>query len=719
MEEREAPSYCRLCEAGCGVWVQRDGEGVATAVRPAREHPVTRGFFCTKGDALVELLRDPERVTSPLRRTAGSAPGAFERVSWEQALDEIASKIAAIARESGPDSVAFYQGNPLAFSWAGAVATTALARVIGTGRFYTAGSIDCAERFVLADGCYGHPLLVTIPDLAHSRYVLLLGANPAISTWAQLTSIPRWREEVAQMRKAGGKFVVVDPRRTETADAADEHVSILPGADADLLLAMASVILRRGLENRAFLERHTSGLDSVRPRILEVTPESTEITTGIGAAQIERLAVEFATATSGCAVGHSGLTMSARGSLAEWAVILLNALCGRIDAPGGLIFNPGVLDLVRLGDLLLDRAAPLPEGVHAPMRRILDDVPAVGLTEALETGRARALLIAAGNPAVTFPNASRMRRALERADLLVSIDPQLNETSRLAHYVLPPLSMLEREDCVLLNSSFLSVPYCQWTAAVSRPPAGVRSEWWISRELARRLPRLPSREPNGPWSRRAKLRMNAMLCRGLLALGERRVLRMALAAKGQVTLGKVASAPHGVLLRPNRAGELLRRLRTPDRKVNLAPPGILDLFAREEAHATTPEFPLQLISRRRRGGMNSWLNGLPSARRVDPTLQVEIHPTDARRAGIGEGERVAVVSATGRFEGVATLSHRVRPGVVSAPHSLRERGASSFNDAVPDRPTDPWTGMPAYQGTPIRIEPARREMGTSQTASAP
>jgi formate dehydrogenase len=705
MGGREALSYCRLCEAGCGVRVELDPRGAPIAIAPDPEHVVTKGFLCTKGEALAELVTDPRRLTAPLRRAPGSPAGAFAPVDWETATSEIAGAITKIARESGPDAVAFYQGNPVAFSWAGALATSALARLVGSSRFYTASSIDCAERFAIADLCHGHPLLVTIPDLHRARFALLLGSNPAVSTWAQLTSIPRWIDAVAAMRAAGGKLVVVDPRRTETTAFADEHLAIRPGTDADLLLGMVNAILGEGLEDRRFLESHTSGLAAARAAIAPYTLARAAERTGIAADRLLSLARGFARAPAGFAAGHSGLTMHPRGSLAEWGVVLLNAVCGRIDARGGLLFNPGLLDLARFADVLLDRSAPIPADARPGTRRILDDLPCAGLAEAIERGAVRALVVVAGNPAVTFPNAARVRRALAKLECLVMIDPYVNETGRFANYVLPPPTLLEREDCVLLNSGFLATPYAQVTAAVCAPPAGVREEWWIAREIARKLGSIPRRRALRDAPARA-------LLRATLALGPRRALALLLRLFGGVSLAELRRHPHGMLLPPLEPGALLARLRTPDRKIRLAPPEILDLLRRDAAPGppSDPNYPLTLLSRRRRGGMNSWLNRLPSSRRVDPTPRVEIHPDDAAKVGIREADSVVVASTRGRFFGVAALSDRCPAGVVSAPHSVVFGAADSddlvtFNDVIDDADVEPLTGMPRFNGTAVRVDP--------------
>lgn len=707
---REALSWCRLCEAGCGVRVEVDDRGIATSVSPDREHVVTRGFFCIKGHALVELLEDPRRIVQSMVRLPGAAPGAFVPLDYNAAIDQIAGKIINIARESGPDSIAFYHGNPAAFSWAAAVSNASLARIIGSGRFYTAGTIDCAERFALAEHCYGHPLLVTIPDIQHAKFILLLGANPAVSTWAQLTSAPRWREDVASMRRAGGAFVVVDPRRTETAALADRYIPIRPSTDADLLLAMVRIITDRKLEHRAFLQKHTRGFEAALATLAPYTLERASLRTGIPAGDIVRLAVEFATAPSGFAVGHSGLTMQSRGSLAEWAVILLNAACGRIDAPGGLLFNPGLLNLTKLGDRLLDRGAPLPAGEPPGTRRILDDLPCAGLAPAIESGRVRALISLAGNPAVTFPNAPRIARAMQKLELYAAIDPYINESTQYAHYLLPPTSMLEREDCVLLNSSFLTIPYTQWTPPVSTPPPGVRTEWWISHEIARRIPALPFREPGASLFRKLHFLRQRWMSRWILRLGPRRALQLMLLLYGEVGLATIRKHPHGLLLKRVAPGELLKRLRTPSGVIELFPQALHGLARHDEDHMSRLESSdgrFYLISTRRKGGMNTWLNHLASARRVDSSPTVSIHPADAATLNITDGRTVMITNETGSFEALASLSDNMARGVVAATHGFPvESLRGHFNHVTSDRDLDPLTGMPAFNGTRVSVRAA-------------
>ncbi|MFN0205517.1 MAG: molybdopterin-dependent oxidoreductase [Planctomycetota bacterium] len=700
-------TYCRLCEAGCGAIVTLDALGKPLSVEPDRDHVVTKGFFCTKGSALVELVNDPARLVEPMERSSKSKPGLFIKSDWNRALDEIATKITNIAREHGPDAIAFYQGNPVAFSWSAAVSTAALARVIGTGRFYTAGTIDCAQRFVLSDLCYGHPLLVTIPDLDNTQFALLLGGNPAVSTWAHLTSIPRWRESVAALKKRGGKFVVIDPRRTETADAADLYLTIRPGSDADLLLAMVNVILSEGLSNERFLSEKTYQIEEARRAIREYTVPRAAARTGIAETVISNLARDFARAESSFAAGHSGLTMQSRGSLAEWAVILLNSVCGRVDARGGLLFNPGILDLTKLGDHLLDRKAPLPGGVHPPARRILDDIPCTGLPDAIEQGRVRTLVVVAGNPVISFPNGRRFEQLFKKLDLFVALDPYMNETTRHAHYILPPPSMIERSDCVILNSSFLTKPYVQYTDAVCAAPSEVRSEWWFAREIAKRLPALPLREPNATFLRKLHLLRHRYTSRFTLALGERNVLKLMLRVFGKISLRKLQQNPHGLALGQLSPGELIKRLRTPNRKIQLFPPEIEICLS---ADATDPTlqidgaFPLSLITRRRRGGMNSWLNRLHSSQAVDSHAVIEISAGDAEIYQIKSGESVAIESRSGSFVATANISDRVPRGIVTAPHSfVSELDHSHFNDAVGGERTDPLTGMPAFNGTKVRI----------------
>ncbi|MBI3817109.1 MAG: molybdopterin-dependent oxidoreductase [Planctomycetes bacterium] len=705
--DAHAVSYCRLCEAGCGVRVTFDEKGAPAAVEPDPEHIVTKGFFCTKGKALAELVNDPRRVRAPLFRAVGSPIGKFNETTWKHVFEGIAGDVRRIVNESGPDAVAFYHGNPTAFSWATSVACAALARRIGTSRSFTAGSIDCAERFVLADICYGHPLHVTIPDLQNSHFALLLGGNPAVSTWAQLTSIPRWREEIVALRARGGRFVVVDPRRTETADAADLHISIAPGTDADLLLGMINIIFREGLENKEFLARRAAGLDEARRAIVSYTSQRASDRCGVAEEVIKNLARDFARAPSGFAAGHSGLTMQSRGSLAEWAVILLNTACGRIDTKGGLLFNPGVVDLARLSTSMLDRRAPMPAGTPPGTRRILDDLPCAGLAPAIESGNVRALFIIAGNPLVTFPNPERLARALSKVELIVSIDPYINETSSRSHFILPPPSMLEREDCVLLNSMFLTRPYAQWTPALCPPPHRVRSEWEIAQGISSRLGGLPFSKDKISISRKLFLLKNRWIARALLAFGEKRTLETMLFLFGKVKLSKMKRLRHGVAMKSLKPGQLTKRLRTPGRRIRLFNDEIARLFeveARRGLDLPNARFPLILISRRRRGGMNSWMNHLPSSIAIDTAPEIEISAADAERYNLTNASRARIESAQGSFVGIINISPRARAGVISATHSFRLGNESShFNHAVSDTELDVLTGMPGFNRTFVSI----------------
>src|SRR5437763_970402 len=293
-------TFCRICEAHCGMVATVEDDRV-TQLRPDPDHPLSSGYACPKGIAMTDVQNDPDRVLRPLRRTA---TGEFEPVSWQHALADIGNRLRAVRDAHGPSSIGWYMGNPGAFSYSHTLWVKGFLDALGSPHYYSAGSQDVNNRFAASALLYGSPLVVPIPDLPRTSFLLMVGANPLVSHGSVL-SAPRVREGLLAIEDRGGRVVVVDPRRTETARQF-EHQPIRPDGDAGLLLSLLQVIFEDGLADRGYLALHTEGAEQLERLVAEHTPEQTAERSGIEPDRVRALAHDFATSQSAAAYRRTG-----------------------------------------------------------------------------------------------------------------------------------------------------------------------------------------------------------------------------------------------------------------------------------------------------------------------------------------------------------------------------------------------------------------------------
>ncbi len=720
MSSEEHVTYCRICEPLCGlVATVRDGELVK--LRPDGEHPLSKGFACPKGIAMTGVQNDPDRVTHPLRRRDD---GSFEQVSWERALDDIGARLKAILDRSAPDSVGWYFGNPSAFSYSHTLWVKGFMDALGSRNAFSAGSQDVNNRFAASQMLYGSPVVVPIPDLARTDFLLIVGANPLVSHGSVLTA-PRIKESLHAIVERGGRVVVVDPRRSETARAF-EHVPIRPDADAWLLLSMLEVIFTEGLQDDRALGEQTAGVAALRRLVAGHTPEETESRTGVPAADVRALARELAAARSAAVYGRTGSCLGRRGTLVSFLLDALNIVTGNLDAPGGAIFGTGPIQLEdllhRLGadtyDTFRSRIGNLPE--------ILGTLPASIMAEEITTpgrGQIRALFVSSGNPVLSVPNGRQLEAALGELDLMVAIDLYITETSRHADYILPATTFLEREDFPAAFLTFSLTPYVQWTEAVLEPRGEARQEWEIIDEISRRIGITPA----SIWLLRALGRLGIKLSpRQLIDLGLRLGPKGDLFGlrRGGLSIAKLRRNPHGIRLGEHHpTGVLRKKLFHRDKRVHLDAPQIaaeVRALIREAASADDPSFPLRLIGMRELRSHNSWMHNVPKLMAGDRVHAARVHPDDALKYGIEDGELCRVVSSAGEIELPAKLTDEMMPGAIAIPHGWGHRsgggwrtadaaGGANVNVLASSAAADleRLVGMAVLNGIPVRLEPAR------------
>lgn len=722
----DAVTFCRICEPTCGM-IATVIDGKLTALRPDAQHPITKGFSCPKGLEFLHVQNDADRVVHPLRRRKD---GTFEQIPWETALHEIGERLRAVRNIHGGESIGMYVGNPSAFSHSHAIWATGFLKAIGSRHLYTPNTQDTSSRFVASALLYGNPVVLPVPDIERSDFVLLLGTNPLVSR-GSLMSAGNLREKLSGVMSRGGRVVVVDPRRTETARAF-EHVAVRPDSDAWLLLATLNVIFAEGLEDRAAIAKHSKGIHQIRVAARDYTPEAVLDRTGVPAVAVRALARAIASAPSAAIHGRTGACLGRHATLVNVLLDTLALVTGNLDRPGGLVFGCGPVDFAslsaRLGLATYDshrsRIGNLPE--------VLYQLPAPIMAGEITTpgrGQLRALIVSAGNPVLTVPGADEFDRALGGLDLQVGIDLYLNETHRHADYVLPAATFYERSDMVLPALGLHLTPFAQWTEAVLPARGQARPDWQIIDALARELgvrplagfggPLLPRRfstlasrvlSPVTGWAT-PELIVDLLLRTG--PHGDWFGIR-----RGGLSLAALRAEPRGRVLAPFiETGALKARVR--GGRVNLGDRRIGEALARLAAEPPPdPEYPMMLIGKRDVRSQNSWMHNTPKHRDTSRWQRGLVNPKDAATVDIADGDPVRIISATGAGVVPIHISDEVAPGTVAVPHgwghhdagwkTANAAGGMNVNTITSARPTDlePLSGMAHLNGVPVRLERA-------------
>jgi anaerobic selenocysteine-containing dehydrogenase len=739
---------CPFCEATCGLEVTLDGDAV-TRIRGDDEDVLSHGFLCPKATGLRALPEDPDRLRTPLVRDAG---GTLRPASWEEALAAVDEGLSCVLADGNRDAVAVYLGNPNAHNLDAMVYARVLLKALGTRNVYSASTVDQMPKQVSAGLMFGAMLSVPVPDVDRTSHLLILGANPLASNGSLLTA-PDMRGRLRGIIERGGKVVVIDPRRSRTAEEASEHHFIRPGTDALLLFAMVHTLLSEGLADPGPLAEQCAGLDALPGLADPFTAEAVAPICGIEAEQIRVMARELAAADRAAVYGRIGTCTQEFGTLASWLVDVLNVLTGNLDRPGGAMFTRAAAGARTAldGD---GRGRGVQIGRWASRVRGLGEaygeLPVSCLSEEIDTpgeGQVRALVTLAGNPALSTPNSGRLQRALGSLDFMVSLDIYVNETTRHANVVLPAPSPLQRAhyDLALYQLAVRNV--ANYSPPVVELEAGMQAEWitllrlagiaagqgpdadvealdgMVAFELARR----ETATPESPVAGRDPAELVA-------AVGDRvgpeRALDIMLrcgpygdgfgADRDGLTLERLEDAPHGVdhgPLEPRLPGVL----RTPSGKVELAPEPIVGDVARlRAALARGPaNGEVVLVGRRQLRSNNSWMHNLEPLVKGKPRCTMHVHPVDAERFGLEEGSRAIVTSAAGSVEVPVEITDAVMRGVVSIPHGwghdldgvemsvASEHAGSNSNLLADETRVDPLSGNAILNGIPVELAPVR------------
>ncbi|MEV6072876.1 molybdopterin-dependent oxidoreductase [Nocardia sp. NPDC052001] len=722
MSEREIPTYCRICEPLCGL-IATVEDGRLVRLRADKSHPLSKGNACPKGIAFSEIQNDPDRVLYPLRRTGNG----FERVTWDEALDDIGARLRGIIGAHGRESLGWYFGNPSSFSYSHMLWLVGFQLAAGLRHVYSAGSQDINNRFVASELLYGSLTSVPVPDLDRTDFLLMLGANPVVSHGSAM-SVPRIREKLAAITKRGGRVLVVDPRRTETAQLF-EHVGVRPDGDAWLLASLLQVIFAEGLEDADAIRRQSAGAHELRAAVARFTPEATATVTGLEPDAVRALARDLARAESAAVYGRTGTCLGRHATLVAFLIDVLALVTGNLDKPGGSVFGRELVAVSKLNARLglikygknRSRIGDFPD--------VLGTFPAAIMAKEITTpgpGRLRALFTSAGNPVSSVPNGRELATAMTQLDLHVSIDLYVNETNRTADYILPATTFLERDDIPLPFTALAPTPYTQYTERVLEPYGEAREEWQIIDAIATRIGVQPfvigpkaaggllSRLRGLPGGRAARPtpRLLVDLAVRTGPYGDLFGLR-----RGGLSLKMLRRHPHGLVLADSITTGVLREVvQHKDNRVHLAPAEILAELRDLTAAPADPSYPLRVIGMRELKSHNSWMHNSELLMRGDRTQAARINPKDAAVVGISDGSRCRVTSAHGSIEVTAHLTEDMTEGAVAIPHGWGHNGgwrrANAAGGANPNElmSTDPGdverlAGMSHLNGVQIRLDP--------------
>jgi anaerobic selenocysteine-containing dehydrogenase len=661
---------CHLCEAICGLEIAVDGPKIVS-IRGDADDPFSRGHLCPKGVALIDLHHDPNRLRRPLRRDGDT----WTEISWDEAFELAADRLAAIQLQHGNDAVAFYAGNPTVHNAGTMFNVSQLARLLKTRNAFSASSVDQLPQQLASFLMYGHQFLIPIPDIDRTDYFLIIGANPVASNGSLMTA-PDVKRRLDAIRARGGKVVVLDPRRTETAAIASEHHFIRPATDAALLMAMLNVMKEEHLFRIAQPER-LEGLDAALDAIATMTPESAAERTGIEAETIRRIAREFASAPSAVCYGRVGANLQAFGTLNAWLIQLVNVLTGNLDRIGGAMLTDPLIPLTgpatRRGHYARwrSRVSGLPESAG--------ELPVAAMAEEILTpgdGQVRGLITIAGNPVLSTPNGRRLDEALDSLEFMLAIDIYRNETTRHANVILPPASSLNHDHYDRVFNAFAIRNVARFNAALWPREEDERYDWEIFGELGTRLA--------------------AKLGREYKPLPSTEHVLASLLAKSPISLDALKAAPHGVDLGPLQPS-LYQRLETEDQKIHCAPEPLLSDVSRFLGTHANGSFTL--IGRRHLRSNNSWMHDIHRLMKGKRRDQLMVHPDDLVSLGIADGQDVEVRGAGGSVRIPVQSSADMMRGVVSLPHGF---GHASYNDLTASE-VDAVSGNAALNGVTVTI----------------
>ncbi len=708
---------CSLCEAMCGIEISLQNGKLR--IEGDAEDVFSHGYICPKAIALQDLQYDQDRLKQPVRRTSKG----WQKIGWDEAFDEVADNLKRIQAQHGRHSVAFYFGNPTVHNYGSMLFGPGFIRSLHTRNRFSATSVDQLAHHFAGYFMFGHQLLLPIPDLDRTDFLLIMGGNPAVSNGSLMTA-PDVAGRLRAIRERQGKVILIDPRRTETARLADEHIFIRPGTDVLLLLALLNVIYAENLLKLGRLAEFTDGMESISKLVEDFSPERIAPITGIGAERVRELARDFAAAKTAVCYGRIGVSTQEFGGACQWLINVLNIVTGNLDRPGGAMFTKPAFDPLSAPEGLAPRGSF--GRWHSRVRKLPEfagELPVAALAEEILTpgkDQIKAVVTSAGNPVLSTPNGRQLDRAFESLEFMASIDFYINETTRHANIILPPTAPLEHDHYDLALHLLAVQNTAKYSPPLFAPEENTRHDWQIFLELQTRMD--------------SKSLLSSVTAKTKRAFASRflppsRVLDLALRfgpygskfnpLSSGLTLAKLKRSPHGVDLGPLESC-LPQRLCTPSKRITLAPEPLVNDIERVkrkllESSSNGNSNDLMLIGRRHLRSNNSWLHNSERLVKGPARCTLLMHPDDAANRDLIMGQRVQVRSRTGSIEIPVEISEEMMPGVISIPHGwghdrsgvqlgvARQHAGVSINDLTDEQSIDALCGTAAFNGTWVKV----------------
>jgi anaerobic selenocysteine-containing dehydrogenase len=740
---------CPLCEATCGLEISVNPQEQIVRIRGDKDDVFSHGFICPKGSTLKQLHEDPDRLRKPMVKRNG----VHVEVSWDEAWKEVERGLMGVIDRHGRGSLSAYLGNPNAHNLGPQLFSGVMLRSMGTRNIFSASSVDQMPMHVAGGFMFGSAQHIPVPDIDHTDYLLMLGANPYMSN-GSLCTAPDYPGRLQAIRARGGKVVVVDPRRSKTAENSDEWISIRPGTDGLFMAALANVMFAEGIAKvEPRIASHMNGLDEFRTAVQPFTPERVTAATGVPADTIVRIAHEMCAAPTCAVYGRIGVNTVEFGSTNAWLVNALSIITGNFDKRGGDMFTtPAAGGASTRGTAGKGKGFQTGRGHSRVSNKpeVLGEYPVAVFGEEILTpgeNQIRAAITVAGNPVLSTPHSEQLDRALADLEFMVSIDIYLNETTRHADVILPPPSALEKDHYDVGLYVYAVRNIANYSEPVLQKDADAPEEWEILVKMGAILQGLGTDvDPAAMDDQNIFETVTSAVATSssnisgrdadeILAMlnkdgrrGTARMLDFMLqtgpygAAFGAnptgLSLDVLLANPHGVDL-----GALEPRipegLRTPTGMIELSPPQLIaDLVRLEASIDKADDSQMLLVGRRELKSNNSWMHNIKVLTKGSLSCTAHVHPDDAARLGLSDGGTVRITSRVGSVDAPVEVTDSVRQGVVSLPHGwghgvagtqmnvAAEKAGVNSNILTDDQVMDPLSGNAALNAIPVTLQPA-------------
>lgn len=716
-------STCTLCEAMCGIEVATKGQQILS-IKGDKDNPFSQGHICPKASALKDLYDDPDRLKRPVKRVDDT----WQEITWDDAFDLVANKLHHIQQAHGNNAVGVYLGNPNAHNMGSILFGPYFYRALKSHNRYSATSVDQLPHHIVSRRLFGHISQIPIPDIDNTQHFMIIGGNPLASNGSIMT-VPNVKKRLKAIQKRGGKVVVIDPKRSETADISCKHHFIRPGSDVLLLLAMLHVLFEKQLHRVDAILPYAEDIKEVENYVRDYSPQKVSEFIGISASQVTQLVLDFCHAESAVCYGRMGASVQAFGTLTQYLIMLFNMLTGNLDKQGGMMFTQPAADVLPVsGKGSMGGFTSRVRGLPA----FAGEYPVACLAEEILTpgeGQIKAMVIGAGNPVVTTPNAEQLDKAFAQLDFMVAVDFYITETSRHADVILPPVTALERDHYDIVFHNFAVRNFAKYSEAVVDIDKDQLTDWQIYLSLAERLDALNGKSTAhyaALWVKQPKGVVDDLLKAGLYGRNANKYkdadthsneTSTAIPAEG-LSIETLKAHPHGIDLGPLQPS-LPHALFHEDKKIHLDFDYFMADLNRVNTHFFEKENQSQsmvLIGRRHIKTNNSWLHNSPRMVKGNNRCTLQLHPNDGAKYGIGDGDEVNVKSRVGQLTIEAEITDAIMPGVVSIPHGwghnkkgiklsvASQHPGVNTNILTDDLQVDELSGNAVLNGVPVILE---------------